>query len=84
MDVGKTKHHSLLPLMAPQLDPHLLLTLLRFCESAESGEPFTRQELLEAKIAVLKKTSMVDYYIEVLTEVGGREAEVMDLQDSRT
>jgi len=59
--------NDLTPKLAPFLDTHLLLPILNFVEETKSRP---RADVLQAKIELLSKTSMIDYAADVRKELG--------------
>uniref|UniRef100_A0A0V0G6R7 Eukaryotic translation initiation factor 3 subunit E n=1 Tax=Triatoma dimidiata TaxID=72491 RepID=A0A0V0G6R7_TRIDM len=75
---------DLTPLLVPYLDRHLVLPLMEFLAAKEI---YNKNDILQAKMDILSKTYMLDYFIDIITalypgknldEVYERRAEILD------
>lgn len=71
MTTSDTKPHDLTAQIAPNLDPHMILPLLEYLESAKLYNP---KEVAASRLEILQPTHMVDYAMEVYKVVHGKDA----------
>ena len=70
---------DLVPHLANYLDTHLMFPLLQFLEHRADGEDapkgivYLKKDVQRACVQLLESTNMVDYAIEVLADIDGKE-----------
>jgi translation initiation factor 3 subunit E len=72
--------HDLLPTMSKYLDPQLVFALLEFTRTRGI---YDSKDVVEAQINLLKGTNMVEYTIELYTELHGTNSAPKELEERK-